>query len=150
MGELKKCKGCGSCMGNAMCMADLEKLLSGVGKLSDKEFNSDKKGSCLPGCAGVNRGRGDAPMYFGDKKEVNSSSFKPVTFGDDEFIPGAVLEKKAIKAEKIPPAEFQETMRSGIKVNDRVISCQSAGSLGPERRNIAEKYFRMVSESGNE
>ncbi len=147
--RLSNCKSCKSCMSSLASKEKLKKMLSGVGKLSSlgdlMAKTKGTKGCKRYGKGGIDRGRGDAPLQFGDEKKANNPKFKPIVMGgNDEFIPGVILKRQAFEVEKMPPPEFSLSKRSGIKVKGKIISEQSSVALGPERMTIAKKYFELI------
>ena len=133
----KECQGGGSGLGE---MSDSEMLL-GILRSEQEKKNGQGKGE-LPGSGGISRGRGDAPMAFGDEKELNSGQLEAVTNLDlSRAAPGDVIGSGETEH------EIDET-KSGPVEAGAVINNGQGGdavwreSLLPEEKAVLKKYFK--------
>jgi hypothetical protein len=117
-----------------------------MGKLS--QFDPTKMGmpgGPMPGRGGVNRGRGDAPLQFGDESDPDGSRFNPLLKKPGEkFLPGVNLAGTRMRVKKIAPKEFQPPTRTGIELKGAVTQVGTT-ELSPARRAAAATYFNQLS-----
>ncbi len=130
----KKCKACsqckgGQCDGDGECESD---------KYSDKP-GPDKDGK--PGRGGINRGRGDAEMSWGDEADEKGAKFKEV------LLPPGYADKPKDEIAGIQLiAPNEEPAATVAKGTQREVGASSGDTtwnrkLSPKHRNVVRKYF---------
>lgn len=103
-----------------------------------------------PGNGGVSRGRGDAPLSFGEESDAAGARFAPKALAPGQgFIPGVRVgvERQAMPDEAVPPQEFRGVQRTGVGVDGAVYAGESGTPLGPDRAEAADRYFETLSKN---
>ncbi|MHC4887523.1 MAG: hypothetical protein ACYTGH_20800, partial [Planctomycetota bacterium] len=149
---MKNCKsgmeGAGQCQGllSPSAAQALKQMMAGLGKLS--QFDPTQMGlakGMMPGKGGVNRGRGDAPLQFGDESDPDGARFNPLLKKpNDKFLPGVKIASTRMRVKKIAPKEFQIPARTGIELKGAVTQVGTT-ELSPARRTAAAAYFNKLS-----
>ena len=127
----KKCKACSKCKGEGEGECESEGLSDQPG--------ADKDGK--PGRGGINRGRGDAEMSYGDEANENGVKFK------ETILPPGFADKpkdEITGVQLIAPNEDSTT--AAAKGAQRAIDASSGNAtwnrkLSPKHRNVVRKYF---------
>jgi len=135
----KECQGGGSGLSE---MSDSEMLLGILRSEQEKKKGQGGGQGEGPGTGGISRGRGDAPMAFGDEKELNSGQLEAVTNMDlSRAAPGDVIGSGETEH------EIDETKSGPVEAG--AVSNRGQGgdavwreSLLPEEKAVLKKYFR--------
>ena len=101
----------------------------------------------MPGRGGVTRGRGDAPMMFGEETDASKMRFKPMPMqsGGNPPLPGVIVHKGRTAPRKLPPEEFRGPERTGAAAAGS--GGRASGSvLSPFHRKVVETYFKETAE----
>lgn len=129
---------------------------SSIGSLHDAlnrlQASANAGSAAGPGAGGVDRGRGDALMVFGEESRQGEMRFEHRPLPPGELsLPDQVLrrEREAL-AEDAPPEEFRPSVRTGAEVGDEVYAGGGIGELGPARARVAERYFSQLGEKGGQ
>lgn len=97
----------------------------------------------VPGSGGVNRGRGDADLSFGDETDSSGMRFKNRAYSPgDGLLPGATLDRKHMRVDKINATDARAVKRSGILLGNTGGGKTAGGRLGPRNRAVATRYFK--------
>jgi hypothetical protein len=123
----KKCKACSKCKGEG----EAEGLSDQLGEKKDGK----------PGRGGINRGRGDAEMSYGDEANENGVKFK------ETILPPGFADKpkdEIAGVQLIAPNE--DPVATAAKGGQRTIDPSSGNAtwnrkLTPKHRNVVRKYF---------
>ncbi len=127
----KKCKACSKCNGQG------EGECEGGGLSDQPGANKDGK----PGRGGINRGRGDADMSYGDEASENGVKFK------ETILPPGFADKpkdEVVGTQLISPNE--DPAATAAKGAQRAIDPSSGDAtwsrkLSPKHRNVVRKFF---------
>lgn len=147
------CKSCAGALEGAAAAAALKQLLEGTPGLSAQDLRlSEALAECTtnsPGSGGIDRGRGDARLSFGDEADRDSARFTPkVLPTSGQFLPGVTVarEREAATDQKVPD-EFRPAQRTGAAVPQSLSAGESAAVLSPARAAAAERYFTGLAGS---
>ncbi len=131
----KECQGGGAGLGE---MSDSEMLL-GILRSEQEEKRGQGEG---PGKGGISRGRGDAPMAFGDEKELKSGQLEGVTNLDlSRAAPGDVIGSGETEHE-IDEKKSGAVEAGAVSNNGQGGDAVWRESLLPEEKAVLKKYFR--------
>lgn len=127
----KKCKACSKCQGDGEGECEGEGLSDQLGEKKDGK----------PGRGGINRGRGDADMSYGDEASENGVKFK------ETILPPGFADKpkdEIAGVQLIAPNE--DPAAAAVKGGQRTIDPSSGNAtwnrkLSPKHRNVVRKYF---------
>ena len=131
----KECQGAGGKLGE---ISESEKLMSILREGQGK----GKDGDGQPGRGGINRGRGDAPMFYGDQQKLDAGKLEGVTNTDlSRAAPGDVLAEGQTKHddEEVPVKAREAGAVSG---NGQGGDAVWRESLMPEEKAVLKKYFK--------
>lgn len=100
-----------------------------------------------PGSGGVSRGRGDAPLTFGNEADKQGSKFETKVLPPAKnILPGVTLAQERQKPGALqPPEEFRPVQRTGAEVRGSVNAGESGPVLSPARAQAAQNYFEQLS-----
>ncbi len=124
--------------------------MSGLPKLGEnKDFEQwlagmcDKPGSKPgPGRGGINRGRGDAPLFFGEESDLKTNNIAPVSNTDmSRATPGDLL---AIGETTHDIKEVKSGSQEGGKVSSKGKGGEAVWreSLMPKEKSLLKRYFK--------
>ena len=95
-----------------------------------------------PGEGGVNRGKGDAPMFFGDETDLNTQQLEGVS-GDDleRAAPGEVM---AVGESEHEIDELPSVRQTGGQLSNKSSGGEAVWreSLMPEEKALLKRYFK--------
>ncbi|MDA7922593.1 hypothetical protein N9B73_12645, partial [Verrucomicrobiales bacterium] len=129
---------CSSCLGS----------MEGLPKMSDDPFIQGLSKEelmalgLMPGRGGIDRGRGDAPLYFGDKEDLNTSNIEKVENLDLS---------RASLGEMLGLGETEHDIDESGNTNKTGGAISSAGSGGeavsrenllPDEQALLRRYFK--------
>ncbi len=100
----------------------------------------------MPGRGGVNRGRGDAPLTWGDESDETNTKFKEVVLP-----PGFLEDPKGEILGVTKTAPNEEPAESAPRSARRQVNPASGQEtwkrkLRPRHRNVVRKYFHSKRE----
>ena len=131
----KKCKACSQCKGGCEKPGDGE--CDAEGQIAKQGADKDGK----PGRGGINRGRGDAEISFGDEADGKGTQFKEVILP-----PGFADKPKAeiVGVQLIAPTEEPAAnVAPGVprQIDPSTGNTTWNRKLSPKHRNIVRKFF---------
>jgi len=133
----KECRGGGAGLGE---MSESEMLL-GILRSEQEKKNGVEQGQS-PGRGGISRGRGDAPLAFGDEKQLNSGQLEAVTNMDlSRAAPGDVIGSGETEHE-IDKTKTGPVEAGAVSSNGQGGDAVWRESLLPEEKAVLKKYFR--------
>jgi hypothetical protein len=113
-----------------------------LGTATGSRFGVGRK----PGRGGISRGRGDAPMAYGNETDRAGMRFRDGEITSRaEVMPGSTIAVRSVAADELPPEEFRPPARTGAAVDGPVRVEAGTGSLAPRREEAASRYFESVS-----
>lgn len=133
---------CSSCLGS---MEGLPKMSDdpSIQGLSEAELQAlGLSPGMVPGSGGINRGRGDAPLYYGDKEDLNTSNIEKVENLDLS---------RASLGEMLGLGETEHDIDKNGSANTTGGAISSAGSGGeavsrenllPDEQALLKRYFK--------
>lgn len=143
------------------------KKLESLGKASDLMVDMDSlqalgvlQGDCgcegrgrgqgdgQPGQGGISRGRGDAPLVFGDESKKSGARFKPAPLEPGgSFVPAMYTSSGVVGGGAKPPEEFQPPGRVGAEIESGEGGSMIGSELGPYHSEVVSNYFEMQGET---
>jgi hypothetical protein len=130
----KECQGSGGGLGE---ISESEKLMSILREGQGKDGEGEG-----PGRGGISRGRGDAPMFYGDEQNLGAGNLEGITNTDlSRAAPGDVLGEGQTKHddEEVPVKARQAGAVSGVGKGGDAVWRES---LMPEEKAVLKKYFK--------
>lgn len=141
--QLKKgAQACKECQGNGQGlpgMSDSEMLLGILREGREGDGYLEGEG---PGKGGVSRGRGDAPMFYGDEQDIDGGKIEGVTNTDlSRAAPGDVIGEGEVDHDdsKLPMKSQEAGAVSGTGKGGDAVWRES---LMPDEKAVLKKYFK--------
>ena len=116
--------------------------LEGLQPLGEGEMQASGISGTSPGTGAVKRGRGDAPIYFGDPEDLNTNRIESVS--NEDLSRAAVGDVIGIGETE----QDDDPVASGIQQGGTVDSTGSGGdavwkdSLLPDEQTVLKRYFK--------
>lgn len=121
--------------------------LRGLGEAIDALRLTEAALGGAPGSGGIDRGPGDAPLFFGGESDAAGARFERHALAVDAVQAGMLLERERAAMPEDAPEAFRPVLRSGSAGGDAVFSGERAAPLGPARARAAERYFKGLGET---
>jgi hypothetical protein len=131
-------------------MVDMESLQA-LGVLQGDcgcEGRDQGQGQGQPGQGGITRGRGDAPLIFGDESKKSGARFKPAPLEPGgSFVPAMFTSSGVVGGGTTPPEEFQPPGRVGAEIESGEGGSMIGSQLGPYHSEVVSNYFDTQGET---
>ena len=122
------------------CLSQLQGELAGLCQGQGEGPSPDVENG-KPGRGGINRGRGDAPMVYGDEKNLAAPKFSEKELHNDYLTAEDIVDLGILPVEpKVDPGQFSPgTLKEYAPLEGTQVS---RTQIAPSRKDVVSRYFK--------